>query len=351
MANMAENDSLSQTLDEPLTNEFRFDDMNQRIVVACLFALISALGTVGNSLVIVAVILSRKLRTATNVFVVNLSLADLFTSLILPWNVVALLSPDGWPIDGAFCAVAAVVLFTCVSCSVYTLAAIAINRFVIITRPMHKYKTYYSKWKLVVMVIGTWGISFFIATIPLIFGLGELGYDVKYGTCTHKTSHHLSDYYSMAQSLLIYPIPMTTIVVCYIAVFRHVRNHAKNITEQSDSSSTQSQFTHPVRRESSHRQSISRRQVEITKNLFYVVCAFFLCITPYCAALVIPKSEPFIPWAGAIILLNSCINPVIYATKHPYFKQVIKAILCCKLSSIPEPSSCLRSSQTRWKPR
>ncbi|XP_022091517.1 beta-4C adrenergic receptor-like [Acanthaster planci] len=337
---------------ETMTELFRFDDMRQRIVVSCLFALISVLGTAGNSLVIVAVILSRKLRTATNVFVVNLSLADLFTCLVLPWNVVALLSPDGWPIDGAVCAIAAVVIFTCVSCSVYTLAAIAINRFVIITRPMHKYKAYYSRWKLVLMVVLTWGISLFIAVIPLLFGLGELGYDDKYGTCTHKTSHPLSDYYSLTQALLIYPVPMVTIVVCYVAVFRHVRNHARNITEQADSSSTQSQFTQPVRRESSHRQNISRRQVEITKNLFYVVCAFILCITPYCAALVIPRSEPFIPWAGAIILANSCINPAIYATKHPYFKQVIGAIVRCRLSAIPEPSSCLKkSSQNRWKPR
>ncbi|XP_038055090.1 beta-4C adrenergic receptor-like [Patiria miniata] len=341
------NDTMSET------TVFRFDDMRQRIVVACLFALISVLGTVGNSLVIVAVFLSRKLRTTTNVFVVNLSLADLFTCLFLPWNIVALLSPTGWPMDGTVCAIAAVVLFTCVSCSVYTLAAIAINRFVIITRPMRKYKTYYSRWKLVLMVGVTWGVSLFIAIIPLIFGLGELGYDTKYSTCTHKTSHPLSDYYSMAQAMLIYPIPMVTIVVCYVAVFRHVRNHAKSITEQSESSSTQSQFaTQPtMRRESSHHQSISRRQVEITKNLFYVVCAFILCITPYCAALVIPRSEPFIPWAGAVILANSCINPAIYATKHPYFKQVIRAILCCRLSTIPEPASCLRSSQTRWKPR
>lgn len=326
--------------------DFRFTDYNQRLVLAITFIVISVVGSIGNSIVIAAVAMSRKLRTATNVFVVSLAIADLLTNLFLPWNVVALLNEDReqWPMEESLCVMAAIILYTCVGSSVYSLAAIGLNRFVLITQPIHVYHHYYSKVRMGIMVMFTWVIPLFLSLLPLIFGLGQLGYDAKYGTCTHKTSHPLSDYYSLTQAVIIYPIPLTVILVSYVAIYVHVRAHTKTITEIQDTSESSSSTHKPKRRESTARRSISKRQVEITKNLFYVVCAFVLCITPYCASLVIPGSESFIPWAGAIILMNACINPVIYATKHPHFKKVMFAIIRCRLSAIPEPSSdCLRA--------
>ncbi|XP_030836256.1 5-hydroxytryptamine receptor 4-like [Strongylocentrotus purpuratus] len=326
--------------------DFRFTDYNQRLVLAITFIVISVVGSIGNSIVIAAVAMSRKLRTATNVFVVSLAIADLLTNLFLPWNVIALLNEDReqWPMEESLCVMAAIILYTCVGSSVYSLAAIGLNRFVLITQPIHVYHHYYSKVRMGIMVMFTWVIPLFLSLLPLIFGLGQLGYDAKYGTCTHKTSHPLSDYYSLTQAVIIYPIPLTVILVSYVAIYVHVRAHTKTITEIQDTSESSSSTHKPKRRESTARRSISKRQVEITKNLFYVVCAFVLCITPYCASLVIPGSESFIPWAGAIILMNACINPVIYATKHPHFKKVMFAIIRCRLSAIPEPSSdCLRA--------
>ncbi|XP_071504175.1 5-hydroxytryptamine receptor 4-like [Diadema antillarum] len=326
--------------------EFRFTDYNQRLVLAIMFILISVIGLLGNTVVIAAVALSRKLRTVTNVFVVSLAIADLITNLFLPWNVVALLNEDrsSWPMEDSLCVMAAIVVYTCVGCSVYSLAAIGLNRFVLITQPIHVYHHYYSRGRMGVMVFITWAIPLFMSLLPLLFGFGQLGYDAKYGTCTHNTAHPLSDYYSITQAIIIYPIPLSVIVVSYVAIYFHVRAHTKSITEIQETSESSSSTHKPKRRESTARKSISKRQVEITKNLFYVVCAFVVCITPYCASLVIPGSEPFIPWAGAIILLNACINPLIYATKHPHFKKVMMAIIRCRLSAIPEPSSdCLRA--------
>ncbi|KAJ8028065.1 Melatonin-related receptor [Holothuria leucospilota] len=334
---------------------FRFEDERQRIILSCVFVVIAFIGTFGNSLVVLAVLFSRKLRTTTNVFVVSLAVADLLTCLFLPWNVVSLLSFDTWPTHEYICVVAALVMYTCVGCSVYTLAAIAFNRYTLITRSLHIYKRYFATPKTVVMVAVTWVLPLFYALIPLIFGLGELGYDSKYSTCTHKTSHPLSDYYSLTQALVIYPVPLVIITLCYTSVFMYVRAHTKSITEGPENS-TSSHTSHcSKRRESSlptrSMSVISRRQVKITQNLFYVVCAFLICITPYCLSLIVPRSEPVVPWAGALILCNSCINPLIYGTKHPQFKRVMCSILTCQLRNIPEPAHFLRATQSRFTPR
>ena len=69
-----------------------------RVVLGVCFILISVTSITGNSMVILAVIFSKKLRTSTNVFVVSLSSADLMTGLAMPMSAVALISPgNSWP--------------------------------------------------------------------------------------------------------------------------------------------------------------------------------------------------------------------------------------------------------------
>ncbi|PIK49846.1 putative 5-hydroxytryptamine receptor 4-like [Apostichopus japonicus] len=348
-------DGSGQFEPSPKEWEFKFDDERQRIILACIFCLIAFIGTFGNSLVVLAVLFSRKLRTTTNVFVVSLAAADLLTCVFLPFNVVSILSFEEWPIHDCICVIAAVVMYTCVGCSVYTLAAIALNRYTLITRSLHVYRRFFSTPKTIFMVAITWLLPLFYSLIPVMFGLGELGYDSKYSTCTHKTSHPLSDYYSIVQAVVIYPVPLAIITLCYASVFMYVRNHAKSITEGPDNSTSSHTSHSQKRRESAlpNRSTsvISRRQIQITQNLFYVVCAFVICITPYCLSLIVPRSEPVIPWAGALILVNSCINPLIYGTKHPQFKRVMGSILTCRLRNIPEPAHFLRATQSRFTPR
>lgn len=343
------NGSLDAGMD--LERPYKIEDYRvQRIIIAIVYGILALTGLLGNSLVILAVLLSRKLRTITNVFVVNLSIADCLTCLMLPFNVVGLLNLDGnqekYPLEEWICRGAGLILFTCAGCSVYTLAAIGINRWYLITRPVRRYRTFFARKNITMMVLIVWLIPLFTALVPPLAGLGELGYARKYATCTHKTTHELSDYYSMLQAAIFYPIPMITIVTTYILIFCHIREHAKIITEQSEISTTSMPSNaNPASMDPNAdlRKRLSRRQLEITRNLFYVVCAFFICITPYAMVLFIPPSDPLTPWTAAIFLVNSCINPFIYATKHPHFKVIFKLILTCQCSRVPEKSRIMRS--------
>ncbi|XP_030830297.1 C5a anaphylatoxin chemotactic receptor 1-like [Strongylocentrotus purpuratus] len=110
------------------TDLFVFEDYNQRIAIAIILCIIFIVGAIGNTLVITAVGLSRKLRSSTNWLVVNLGCSDLLTCLSLPFNVVALLSRDGWPLPGWICAANSAVILVCLGASVMTLALIAYNR-------------------------------------------------------------------------------------------------------------------------------------------------------------------------------------------------------------------------------
>ncbi|XP_033640073.1 alpha-1B adrenergic receptor-like [Asterias rubens] len=362
-------ESTSPGTNDDYDGEFKFDDYTQRCIVSGIFIVVCIVGTFGNGLVILAVLLSRKLRTVTNVFVVNLAAADLLVCFVLPWNAVGLLTKpgDGWPLPDQLCVAVALISFTCVGCSLYTLATIAINRWMLITRPSKTYRTCYTPAYLAAMIVIVWLVPFLVAFVPPRFGLGALGYTEKYSTCTHKNAHALAMYYSLLQSVVLFPVPFVIIIVSYVKIFKHVKQHTKVMKDQSEMSAETSNNRDSTHESVNTRDSairgtsksdlsprrprdasvikkrLSRRQVEITKNLFYVVCAFTICIVPYGVALLIPPSDPVIPWTGALLVINSCINPIIYATKHPYFKQVFRLMLGCQCGKIPEQSNFLRS--------
>ncbi|XP_072018747.1 G-protein coupled receptor moody-like [Amphiura filiformis] len=346
----------------------------ERIFVAICWLLISIFGTLGNSLVIVAVLLSRKLRTVTNVFVVSLAVADLLTSLFLIWSVFALLGRNGWPLPQAewFCIAGGFMIFTCTGASLWNLAAISVNRLLLITIPLPTYRKIYKPRNLAIMVTIVWFIPFSVCLALPLAGIGGFGYDEQHSTCSDLDNHPEGETFHRAQTVTFYPIPLITIITCYSFIFRRVRRHLKQqrnneelktvpsttsagsstaITSSGVSSgSVSGQSSHQdvdatiVKKKtpSNRTQRINKMEMDITKNLFLVVCAFLLFLSPYFIALFIPGSDYFLLYGGIIVLANSMINPVIYARRHPHFKVVFGCMIQRRYGDIPEPSDFLK---------
>ncbi|XP_033633838.1 muscarinic acetylcholine receptor M4-like [Asterias rubens] len=327
---------------------FRFEDETQRIILGCVYCLVAVFGLVGNTMVILAVVLSKKLQTRTNAFVVNLATADLISCLTSPFAAVALFSLNGWPLPGLVCSVSAAIYYISLACSIMNLTTIAVNRYVLITKSIQTYQSIYTPKKIAAMMVMTWLYPVLVCSLPLV-GIGKWGYSDKYKTCTQDTSAESSDLFSLLGSALIYPIPLIILFVCYFKIYRHITGHMKKMMEKGiempDSSTASNSSTKRLRERSTVK--ISKRQVEITKNLFYVMCAFVVCLAPFAIALMIPPSDPVIPWTGAFIIFNSAVNPVIYGVKHPHFKEVFRHMLRCRYYMIPEPSTCLRKLSSK----
>ncbi|XP_038066464.1 G-protein coupled receptor moody-like [Patiria miniata] len=344
---------------------------NARIGVACVWILAAVLGLVGNSLVIWSVVLSKKLRTVSNAFVVNLSLADFWTSLSYPWQAIAILSNGSWPLATEVpCYIAAVQLYTGLGASLYSLAAIAFNRLMLVTQQTATYSRWYTLGKVAAMIATTWVIPSIVFFLPPILGIGDIGYDPQDNTCFDKDGHPRGPDYNLAQSLGLFPVPMLIIISSYTALYIYLKRHfrkQKRRRTQHDSSAQddhevglgQSTVSFSVSTESQgnltkdvaqhNRRRISRQQLAITKNLFMVFCVFFLLMSPYFISLVIPSSRMFALYGLTISILNSCVNPIIYTVHHLHFKGVLRKILRCQYSQIPEPSDWLKSVLSRRK--
>ncbi|XP_030850971.1 octopamine receptor 1-like [Strongylocentrotus purpuratus] len=140
--NILETEALSRGSD---TDLWVFENYNQRIAIATILCLVFIVGSIGNTLVITAVVLSRELRSSTNWFVVNLGCSDLLTCLCLPFYAVAMLSRDGWPLPGWICVANAAMVMICMGASVMTLALIAFNRWYLLTNTRGLQKTNVTK--------------------------------------------------------------------------------------------------------------------------------------------------------------------------------------------------------------
>ena len=322
----------------------------ERLAAASMFSAILISGTIGNCMIIVAVALCKKLQTRTNVFVLSLSVADLLTCLSLFPTICALAGKEGWPLLGFewLCTGGAFLLYICVGVSIYHLAAIAVNRMVVITYPTTLYRKMYSRYKLLVMISVLWVIPALVMIVPPILNIGGLGYDHEDTTCSDLDLHPNGNLFNFIQVLCLYPGPLLIMIICYSRTFWYIKKHFKKkhqtITRMStfrgsDCTITVESSGDILDRDTLKRQKI--QEIQITKNLFLVVLVFMLCFSPYALSLFIPSARRAVIFTGAFSVANSALNPVIYALKHPHFKNVLKLVVRCRFREIPEPSHTL----------
>lgn len=100
-----------------------------RLTVEVLLAL---LGVVGNIAVIIAIVRCPFMRTVTNIFICNLAVADLGVLLFsFPFAVVKEQTLFGWPLGKALCQVAYPLSEVFIGVSVWSIAFISIDRYVL----------------------------------------------------------------------------------------------------------------------------------------------------------------------------------------------------------------------------
>ena len=121
----------------------------------------------GNSLVIAAVITTRKLRTVTNIFICSLASADLMLGFaVLPFSI-SFEVLDIWIWGVVWCNIwLAVDVWLCTA-SIISLCAISLDRYIAVTRPI-RYPSIMNPFRGKVLVACVWILSFVICLPPLV---------------------------------------------------------------------------------------------------------------------------------------------------------------------------------------
>ncbi|XP_037087581.1 tachykinin-like peptides receptor 86C [Pollicipes pollicipes] len=143
-------------------------------VLSLFYGLISLLAVLGNGLVLWILCTSRRMRTTTNYFIGNLAVADIVIGMFsIPFQFQSALL-QRWSLPDFMCPMTEFFTTLSVSVSVFTLTAIAIDRYRAI---VHRLINHQSRLRTKVIIVTIWilGLSLALASGALASRLPLLG--------------------------------------------------------------------------------------------------------------------------------------------------------------------------------
>ncbi|XP_063591076.1 G-protein coupled receptor moody-like isoform X3 [Penaeus indicus] len=199
---------------------------------ACAFIL-AVIGTFGNLLTIIALPMSKKLRTTATAFVVNLAVVELlFCVFILPMSgaqYLVLQHTEESLLSNRDCIFFAVTRYTLTQVELQTILAIALTRALAVSLP----RLYAIINRPVIMgcyITGIWIYSFLLK-MPTAFGLlGNYTFNSQTMECDMSNKNKKS---RLIMILIEAVIPVLTIIILYIFVFVMVKLSTARVNRAS----------------------------------------------------------------------------------------------------------------------
>ncbi|XP_014285192.1 somatostatin receptor type 2 [Halyomorpha halys] len=288
------------------------------IFTQVLYAFVCIVGLLGNSLVIYVVLRFSKMQTVTNMYIVNLAVADECFLIGIPF-LIATMSLQLWPFGNIMCKI----YMTTTSINQFTssifLTIMSADRYVAVCHPISapKMRTpFISK----IVSLSAWTASA-ILMIP-VFMYANIMDSEHVNSCNilWPESENLSGQtaFTLYSFILGFAIPLVLIFCFYFLVIRKLQTVGpKNKSKE---------------KKKSHR--------KVTKLVLTVITVYVLCWLPYwitqMALIFTPPKQcqsritvTVFLLAGCFSYSNSAMNPILYAFLSDNFKKsFLKACTC-----------------------
>lgn len=307
---------LEPSFDDMTTNTYYYYGDTVVTMMAVLLVLFMLCAIVGNVMVVLTVFRHRGMRTRTNMFIVNLAVADILVAVLdMPVSLTTLLKGD-WVLGDGFCKFNGFTMALLLMCSIHTLMYISVHKYVSITRPFSRVMT---KQKIILLIAASWLWPLLCALTPF-FGITDVVYKRGASQCGPAYPRSLKQHvHSMVISTTNYFIPLGVMVFCYVSIFRAIAHHLSRVQATSNIGL--------------HSSVVQQKRITVT--LVLVLVCFFFCWTPYLAYSMYvnsTKNKAAVPyilnpigyWFG---YMNSACNPIIYAFRSPSFRHGYMEIL------------------------
>ncbi|XP_029908303.1 delta-type opioid receptor-like [Myripristis murdjan] len=297
----------------------------EQVLVPVLDVLILVLGVGGHTLVMLILCGRRRTRggsigpspqgsmtgTGTDILLLALSAADLLLLSTLPFHTVAI-AMQHWPFGDFLCRVVGFLGSACSSASAFTLAALAVFRYLIVVKPARAYRLL-SPRRVTITAALLWVPACCLAAPQLAFRFVGTPHRAPDGlTCFAFLSHGDQLAYGLCHFLLAFLLPLAAIAVAYggIYMFLWQSQHASRAPQ------------------------VERYQSKVTQTSAMLVMAFTLCWLPsYSLTLALlagrssgatgtsPRNGPFSIVARLMATSSTVANPILYVFMSHKFRQ------------------------------
>ena len=308
-------------------------EWNPWITVEMIYLTIICLaGSIGNILVIAAVVLQTSLRTTPNIFIVILAIIDLInTAILIPFFILSLHNL-AWPYHPGSCKFLAYLTILCLGMSVVTLGLIAGYRYVNIARTKQTYLNRCSSANVVAVFCICLIIVIPAVLIPPNFGFGSVGFNKQIRHCSLVYEDYQDWLYPFCLFICCVFVVAAVIPTFYFLTFCAVYKSNRKVRMSNFTAFQIENSAQGKSKIQTLQRPFSREEFRLTTKLVLIFTVFLVCWMPY-GITVLLDSDRNIPsevhrvtnlgvWTG------SCINPYLYAWMIKSFRITYKRIFC-----------------------
>ncbi|XP_077019420.1 neuropeptides B/W receptor type 1 [Tamandua tetradactyla] len=291
------------------------------VAVPVVYAAICAVGLAGNSVVLYVLLRAPRMKSVTNLFILNLAIADELFTLVLPINIADFLLRQ-WPFGELMCKLIVAIDQYNTFSSLYFLTVMSADRYLVVlataeSRPLAR-RTYRAARAVSLAV---WGLATLVVLPFAVFA-------------------RLDDEQGRRQCVLVFPqpeavwwrasrlytlvlgfaIPVSAICSLYASLLCRLR--AIRLDSQA--------------------KALDRAKKRVTVLVAAILAVCLLCWTPYHLSTVVALTTdlPQTPLVVAVSYFitslsyaNSCLNPFLYAFLDENFRRSLRKLLTCRASA------------------
>ncbi|KAG9483270.1 sphingosine 1-phosphate receptor 1 [Eleutherodactylus coqui] len=305
------------------TGKYKNSSSNELKPTSIIFIIICCFIVLENVLVLLTIWRTKKFHRPMYYFIGNLALSDLLAGAAYTANILLSgsntykLTPVQWFIREES-------MFVALSASVFSLVAIAIERY--ITMLKMKLHNGSKSSRSFLLISGCWLLSLCLGGLPLM-GWNCLG---KKDLCSTVLPLYHKHYILFCTS--VFCILLLAIVVLYARIYFLVRTRSRSLT---------------FRRNCARTSKSSEKSMALLKTVIIVLSVFIVCWSPLfifllldvsCKVRACPvlfKAEYFL----ALAVLNSATNPIIYTLTNREMRRAFLKMACCCHCPILNPAT------------
>ncbi|MBN3279645.1 PRLHR protein, partial [Polyodon spathula] len=304
------------------------------LIIPC-YALVVLIGVCGNYLLLYIICRTRKMHSVTNFFIGNLAFSDmLMCATCVPFTLAYAFNPRGW-VFGRFMCYLPVTVYV----SVFTLTAIALNRY---HTTVHPLKKRISVPVCAYVLVGIWLLSCALVA-PAVAHTYHVEFRVEGFTICEEfwmgqEQEHLA--YAYSTLVMTYILPLSALSLSYLCISVKLRSRVTP-GQPSCNRSTESWRERKIRK--------------IFRLVVLVVSAFGICWLPIHVFNVLRDIDINLidkPYFLLIQLLchwcamsSACCKPFLYAWLHDRFRAELRKMVtwrrrcCCCRGGVILPHS------------
>ncbi|NXF08753.1 NPBW1 protein, partial [Smithornis capensis] len=285
------------------------------ITVPIIYSVICVVGLTSNTAVIYVILKAPKMKTVTNIFILNLAIADELFTLVLPINIADYLLLQ-WPFGEFMCKLIISIDQYNIFSSIYFLTVMSIDRYLVVVATTKSRKMSYHTYRAAKIVsLCFW---FFVTVIILPFTVfAKIHKEQGHSQCVFVFPQPESAWWKGSQIytlILGFVIPVSTICTLYTTMLCRLRHRQLHCNAKA----------------------LDKAKKKVTLMVVIILAVCLFCWTPYhlstVVALVtdIPQTPLIIGISYFITSLsyaNSCFNPFLYAFLDDSFRRSFRKLI------------------------